>query len=128
MLLSGMETGNRNESSSKRTFASPMGMQETIMAEQDGPSGSYTDKDGKVHELTTIDGDPHITFDVDNDVTNMNNETAYTLVSVTFDGWRAPNVSMSLYQDIIDFCQKQIKKIPHWEVSDGEAEWVSKED
>jgi hypothetical protein len=99
-----------------------------MMAEQDGPSGSYTDEDGKVHELTTIDGDPHITFDVDNDVTNMNNETAYTLVSVTFDGWRAPNVSMSLYQDIIDFCQKQINKIPHWEVSDGEAEWVSKED
>ena len=93
------------------------------MAEQDGPRCSYTDKDGKVHELSIISEDPYITFNVMNDVHNRNNETAYTLVSVTFNGWRAPNVSMSLYQDIIDFCQEKIKKMPHWEVSDGEAEW-----
>ena len=94
------------------------------MAEQQGPSGSYTDENGVVHQLETINDEVSIKFGILNDVHDKSNETAYTLVDVVFDGWRSSHVSMSIYQDIIDFCQDRIKKIPHWEVSDGEAKWV----
>ncbi len=93
------------------------------MDEQNGPSGSYTDENGIVHQLEIINDEVSITFGILNDVSDKNNETAYTLVDVVFDGWRSTHVSMSIYQDIIDFCQKKINEIPHWEVSDGKAEW-----
>jgi len=94
------------------------------MEDNTGPSGSYTDENGVVHTLHIINDEVSIKFDIDNNVHDRNNETAYKLVSVTFDGWRADNVSMTIYEDIIEFCKKEIKKIPHYDVTDGKLEWI----
>ena len=76
----------------------------------------------EIKEVHIINAETSICFDVHNNVHDPNNESAYTLRSITFDGWRIGNVSMTIWQDIADFCHEQIEKIPHYDVVDGKLE------
>ncbi len=88
-----------------------------------GPKGSYTDEHG-THELTIINDHPGIEFQFDGPRFDPNR---FEVVSVTFDGCTADNCPMSMYQSIIDFCEKRIKLIPHYDVVDGKLEWIGEE-
>ena len=48
------------------------------------------------------------------------------LTEVIFDGCNHLNCPMSLYQEVIDFCKRQVDEIPHYEVSEGKLELVDK--
>lgn len=70
---------------------------------------------------------PSLTFNFDTN--NFHSQdTEWFLDSINFDGCVSKTCPMSFYQDIIDFCKKQIDKIPHWEVTDGKAKWVGGKD
>ncbi len=85
-----------------------------------GPTGSYTDEQGNVHELSIINDHPSIEFKFDGPRFDPDH---FEVVEVLYDGCTSKNCPMSMYQDIINFCEKQIKKIPHYEVSDGNLTW-----
>ena len=55
--------------------------------------------------LEIINSDPKLTFEFENRVAERDNEKAYTLLSVSYDGWRQGSISIAAYQDIINFCK-----------------------
>ena len=89
----------------------------------DYPKGSYTDEHGNVHEVTIICDHPAFTFRFDGPI-RFEPDT-WRLDSVETDGCTFDNAPMGFYQDIIDFCQDRIKKIPHYEVNGDKLEWVN---
>jgi len=86
-----------------------------------GPTGSYTDEDGAVHELTIINDHPSITFNFDGPRFDPDH---FEVVEVLFDGCTSKNCPMGMYQDIIKFCEMKIKEIPHYDAVDGKLQWV----
>jgi hypothetical protein len=94
-------------------------MEETVT----GPSGTYTDEKGNVFELTIINDHPSILFNFDGPRFDPDH---FEVVEVVFDGCTSQNCPMAMYQSIIDFCQKQIKDIPHYDVVDGELQWIGR--
>lgn len=89
------------------------------------PKGSYTDKDGNVYELSIICDHPSLTFTFDGP--RFEHER-FILDSVETNGCTFDNAPMSFYQEIIDFCQQRIDKIPHYEINNGVLEWVDSRD
>lgn len=61
-------------------------------------------------KTSIINSDPKLTFEFENRVAEQDNEKAYTLVSIQYDGWRRDSVATAVYQSIIDFCNKEIAK------------------
>ena len=58
--------------------------------------------------LEIINSDPKLTFEFENRVAERDNEKAYTLLSVSYDGWRQGSISIAAYHDIINFCKDKI--------------------
>lgn len=58
--------------------------------------------------LSIVNADPAIKFLFFNKTSDMNPETAVRLVEVELDGWNFGSVNKKQWQEIIDFCQKQI--------------------
>ena len=58
--------------------------------------------------LEIINSDPKLTFEFENRVAERDNEKAYTLLSVSYDGWRQGSIAIAAYQDIINFCKDKI--------------------
>ena len=86
-----------------------------------GPTGSYTDDKGNVYKLTIINDHPSVEFKFDGPRFDPDH---FKVVRVVFDGCTAQSCPMSMYQDIIDFCEMRIKQIPHYNVTDGKLEWI----
>lgn len=64
---------------------------------------------------------PSLTFSFD--TANFHSpDTKWFLEAIEWDGC-TKDCPMSFYQDIIDFCERRIKQIPHYDVVDGVLEW-----
>jgi len=70
-----------------------------------GLTGSYQGQ-----PITIVNEDPSIRFNFNNNVYDRNNETAYTLVSIDYDGWISGSVSKSAWQKLVMYCQEQLSK------------------
>ena len=59
-------------------------------------------------KYSIVNEDPSIKFNFDNRVSDPNNETAYTLTSIDYDGWRKVSVAKNVWQQLVNYCQEQL--------------------